>query len=144
MNAAGAVWLAHSAPQPAGVRRAWANDNLAAIPSRLWDVVEADLRRSLDAMERLGRTGQLGPVLVHPDTQRAWWLVTRGAEQQLADWATLTVRPTGWLLHCPPLDRPVSGRGWLEKPDGSGRLTDPAALGAAFGPGGRLPAEAFG
>jgi hypothetical protein len=33
---------------------------------------------------------------------------------------------------------------WLEKPDGSGKLTDPVDLGAVFGRAGHLPTEARG
>nr|WTB34022.1 hypothetical protein OG781_35040 [Streptomyces sp. NBC_00830] len=51
----------------------------------------------------------------------------------------------GWPLRCPPVERYMDGYGWLEKPDGAGKLTSPIVLGAAFGPGGglRLPAQAF-
>ncbi|WP_327706930.1 hypothetical protein [Streptomyces decoyicus] len=62
------------------------------------------------------------------------------ADEHLADITLLPIRPRGRLLRCPPTDQCFNGRGWLEKPDGSGKLTDPAAMGAAFGPGGRLPA----
>lgn len=93
-------------------------------------------------MQRIG-PDRLGPVLVHPSSDLAWWLVSCTAMEELADLGRITVHPAGWELRCPPADRYVDGWGWLEKPDGSGRLTDPTVLGAAFGPGGRLPAEAF-
>ncbi|WP_371795199.1 hypothetical protein [Streptomyces sp. NBC_01718] len=140
----GSEWLALSAPDPLQIHRLWAREQLAPIPSgRLWLAVEVGLMRSVDAMQRIGSDG-LGPVLVYPSAELAWWLVPPGGEELLADLSRLTVRSKGWMLRCPSADRYIDGLGWLEKPDGSGRLTDPAALGAAFGPGGhRLQAGAF-
>lgn len=130
----GALWLAHSAAVPGSVLTAWTGNELAAIPTGPeWVAVEAPLRASMDAMERLGRAGKLGPVLAYPD-----------AGEHLADLGLLTVHPARWRLRCPSPDRVSNGRGWLEKPDGRGTLTDPAALGAVFGRGGRLPAGALG
>lgn len=141
----GALWLAHGAAAPETVLRTWADDLLAAIPTgSAWVAVEAPLRPSMDAMERLGRVGKLGPVLAYPEAERAWWLTYPHAGEHLEDLALLTVHPQGWPLRCPSPDRVSNGRGWLEKPDGLGTLTDPAALGAAFGRGGRLPAEVLG
>ncbi|WP_329594029.1 hypothetical protein OG195_36120 [Streptomyces sp. NBC_01362] len=95
-------------------------------------------------MQRIG-PDRLGPVLVYPSADLAWWLVPCGAEASLADLGRLTVQPEGWMLRRPPADRCIGGRGWMERPDGSGGLTDPAALGAAFGPAGplHLPVSAF-
>ncbi|MEF3117553.1 hypothetical protein RB636_30720 [Streptomyces chrestomyceticus] len=95
-------------------------------------------------MRPLGRVGALGPVLVCTEIQRAWWLTALGAEGHLDDLPALTVRPARWPLLCPQVGHSTYGRGWLEAPDGSGTLTDPIALGAAFGPTSALPAEAFG
>ncbi|WP_260475692.1 hypothetical protein [Streptomyces sp. WAC 06725] len=117
-------------------------DTLAPLRSTMWRVVEADLLRSVDAMRPLGRVGALGPVLVCTEIQRAWWLTALGAENHLDDLPALTVRPTRWPLLCPQVGHSTYGRGWLEAPDGSGTLTDPIALGAAFGPTSTLPAEA--
>ncbi|MGO4420516.1 hypothetical protein AB4Z54_17760, partial [Streptomyces sp. MCAF7] len=83
-------------------------------------------------------------VLADPELETAWWLVTADITDQLDDVRHLHVMPSGGALHCPPVLYPVDGRVWLERPDGTGRLTDPILLGAAFGPGGRLPAEALG
>ncbi|MET8130059.1 hypothetical protein [Streptomyces sp. NPDC005231] len=142
----GTDWLASCAPNPVLVHRMWAADELAAIPSgRLWLAVEADILPSVAAMQRIGPE-RLGPVLVHPGTDCAWWLVPPSAEELLADLPRLTVHPEARSLLCPPADRYMDGLGWLEKPDGTGRLTNAATLGAAFGPGGsgpRLPAGAF-
>ncbi|GAA3588981.1 hypothetical protein GCM10022295_83180 [Streptomyces osmaniensis] len=46
------------------------------------------------------------------------------------------IRPADWWLHCPPMGWPLQGRWWLTRPDGDGRLTEPAVLAAAFGRGG--------
>jgi hypothetical protein len=94
-------------------------------------------------MRRIGPE-RLGPVLADVDTDQAWWLLPADVGDELDDVRQVTVRPPGWVLECPPVLYHLSGRIWLERPDGSGRLTDPVLLGAAFGPGGRLPAEAFG
>ncbi|MFE7710640.1 hypothetical protein ACFU6I_33780 [Streptomyces sp. NPDC057486] len=103
-----------------------------------------DIRSTVAAMQRTG-PDRLGPVLVHPSADRAWWLVPPGAEEVLDDLPRLTVHPECWPLRCPPAERYIDGYGWLEKPDGSGKLTSPTVLGAAFAPGGglRLPAGAF-
>lgn len=99
---------------------------------------------SVRAMEPLSRAGLLGPVLVHPEADRSWWLIPSGSGEQLADLNQLYVREDGWPLRCPSPDFYSHGMGWLERPDGTGKLTDPATMGAAFGRAGRLPAEAFG
>ncbi|WP_329167206.1 hypothetical protein OHB49_43995 (plasmid) [Streptomyces sp. NBC_01717] len=107
--------------------------------------MEADIRPSVAALQRIGPE-RLGPLLVHPGADRAWWLVPPGAEELLADLPRLTVHPEARSLLCLPADRYLDGLGWLEKPDGTGRLTNAATLGAAFGLGGsglRLPAGAF-
>ena len=137
-------WLLSFTTNPTDMRRLWSEEEFAPVPATAWCVVEASCLRSIDAMRPLARSGQLGPVLVDPSADTAWWLVSNDADEHLADIALLTVRPRGWLLRCPPTDQYFNGRGWLEKPDGSGKLTDPIAMGAAFGPGGRLPAAAFG
>ncbi|MFD9422331.1 MULTISPECIES: hypothetical protein [unclassified Streptomyces] len=142
---AGTDWLATCAPDPAFVRRRWAGAQLAPIPvGRSWLVAETTLTRTMDAMERVG-SDRLGPVLVHPEADLAWWLVPLDGDQELADVGVLTIRTEPWTLLCPPAHEYLNGCGWLENPDGSGRLTDPAALGAAFGPGGplRLPVSEF-
>lgn len=141
----GTEWLASCAPDPHSAHRCWASEKLAVIPvGQDWLVVEADLMRSLDAMQRVG-SDQLGPVLVYPEAERAWWLVPLGSDQELADIPALTIHTRPWELHCPPAHAYIDGRGWLEKPDGSGALTDPVVLGSAFSPGGplRLPVAAF-
>ncbi|WP_097934519.1 MULTISPECIES: hypothetical protein [unclassified Streptomyces] len=134
----GTDWLASCAPDPVQVHRAWDRDELALVRSgTLWVAVEAAITSTVTAMQRIG-PGRLGPVLVYPSADRAWWLLSPGAEDLLADLPQLFVHPAGWALRCPPADRYVDGLGWLEKPDGSGRLTEPAALGAAFGPAGTM------
>jgi hypothetical protein len=138
----GTAWLADASLRPSECYAAWHRDEFAAIPAgSRWDVVEANLQRSVAAMQHLSRRKILGPVMVYPEADRAWWLVPLGAEEHLADVAALTVQPQGWLLRCPPADRYMHGRGWLEKPDGSGLLTDATALSAVFWPGGTLTAE---
>jgi hypothetical protein len=112
----------------------------ARIPSGLhWLVAEGPLLQSVAAMKRMDGA-QLGPVLVNTATGRAWWLLPLGDELDVV--CHLTVHPPGWLLACPPVLYAIDECGWLERPDGTGRLTDPAALGAALGPSRLLPAEA--
>ncbi|MFE4329008.1 hypothetical protein ACFRQM_05985 [Streptomyces sp. NPDC056831] len=142
---AGARWLARCATSEESVRNAWQSGDFAVIPSgALWLVAEAPLTRTVDAMQLLP-ADSLGPVLAHPLGSVAWWLVPLDSAVELWHVKQLTIYPSGWPLCCPPINRPAAGRVWLEKPDGSGRLSDPAALGAAFDPGGylQLPVEAF-
>ncbi|MGW8376902.1 hypothetical protein [Streptomyces sp. ODS28] len=109
-----------------------------------WLVAEAPLLRSIQAMGRLSPAGKLGPVLGYAEADRAWWLLPLDAEEHVADiTARIIVHPVGWPLVCPSPDHYAHGRGWLEKPDGVGTLTDPAALGAVLSRVGHLPADAF-
>lgn len=142
MHQAGQDWLQSCAPDPAAVADAWKMEEFADIPSGLhWRVVQAPLVRSVEAIHRIG-AGRIGPVLgdVHRDV--AWWLVPPDLGDDLDDVRQFTVHPPGWLLRCPPVLHSVEGRWWVERPDGSGRLTNPVLLAAAFGPGGvRLSSE---
>ncbi|MGW7168234.1 hypothetical protein ACWGH3_23620 [Streptomyces sp. NPDC054884] len=92
-------------------------------------------------MKHLGGR-RLGPVLVDVAARRAWWLLPPDLRDELDGVPQLIVHPPGWLLVTPPVLWAIGDRGWLERPDGSGRLTDPRALGVAFGAVGQLLAEA--
>ncbi|MCQ9185066.1 hypothetical protein KMT30_39765 [Streptomyces sp. IBSBF 2953] len=139
---AGQDWLLSCVRNPTDVLRAWAVGELARIPSgERWRVAEGPLLPSLRAMKHLG-SGRLGPVLADVATGRAWWLLPTALRDELAGVPQLTVQPPGGLLVSPPVLHAIGERGWLEPPDGSGRLTAPAALCAAFGVGGGTHAEA--
>ena len=140
---AGDAWLADCSAHPDLVREAWKLDALAPIRSGThWLTVESHLVTGMQALDRI-REAQRGPVLADPLVDVAWWLVPAEAADELADVRQLRVRDAGWPLHCPPTGWQTCGRFWLHRPDGSGQLTDPAVLAAAFGPGGyRISAEA--
>lgn len=138
MQHAGQAWLLSCAPDPAAVSHAWELEQFASIPAGThWLVAEAPLVRSVQATRRIP-PDRLGPVLgdVHRDI--AWWLLPADTAQELDDVRQITIHPAGWILHCPPVVHSLEGRWWIERPDGTGLLTDPSSLGAAFGPGGRL------
>lgn len=141
----GHEWLAACAPDPNAVHNEWKQGRTAHIPAA-WTVAESTLLHSLRAAEQLSHAGQLGPVLAHFTADRTWWLLPAEPETgtHLADLPQLYLHAPGWPLRCPAPGHCTEGMLWLQPPDGSGTLTDPAALGAAFGCGGRLPAEAFG
>lgn len=141
---AGDAWLADCSAHPDLVREAWRVEALAPIATGVrWLAAETPLIPAMHALARM-RDEQRGPLLAEPDTERAWWLVPADAVEELADVRQVTVRPTGWPLHCPPTGWHQCGRLWLHRPDGSGWLNDPTLLGAAFGPGGpRSAVEAF-
>lgn len=133
---AGAWWLSECSVTPAAARAAWEREELAPIPSNdQWRAIEAPLIRSVNAMQRIGYD-RLGPILAAPGAGLVWWLVKAGEAEQLDDLRHLIVRPAGWRLLCPSPTRSAGGRIWLEAPDGTGRLTDAALLGAAVGPAG--------
>ncbi|MHB9862201.1 hypothetical protein [Streptomyces sp. YIM S03343] len=139
LRQAGQDWLLSCTVTPTDVRRAWDREDLAPFPTgSRWRVAEAALLRTVQVMKRI-RSERLGPVLADVETERAWWLLPPGLDDELDDIRQLTVRPSGWVLKCPPVLYSAGGRMWLERPDGTGRLTDPALLGAAFGPGGIRP-----
>ena len=140
---AGQDWLSSCAPDPAAIVRTWELEQFASIPSGPhWRVAEAPLLRSVEALRRI-RADRLGPVLADVHRDVAWWLVPGNRAHELDDVRQIKLHPPGWPLSCPPVLHSLEGRWWLERPDGTGLLTDPSALGAAFGPGGyRLTAEA--
>ncbi|MFC8512009.1 hypothetical protein [Streptomyces sp. NPDC057257] len=136
---AGDAWLADCSAHPDLVRQAWWIEALAPIPSGThWLAAEALLVTTMQALNRI-REEHRGPVLADPQLDRAWWLVPSNAADELADVRAVAVRPFGQPLHCPPTGWQVCGRFWLHRPDGTGRLTDPAVLAAAVGPGGYRP-----
>ncbi|WP_171113040.1 MULTISPECIES: hypothetical protein [unclassified Streptomyces] len=142
---AGDAWLADCSAHPDLVRQAWDAEELAPIASgEHWLVAESRLVTGMPAAVRL-RDEQRGPVLADPDLDKLWWLVPLDAAEELADVRQVSVQPAGWMLRCPPTGWQVEGRWWLWRPDGSGHLTDPNVLAAAFGPGWhRRPTEALG
>ncbi|MCT9010017.1 hypothetical protein [Streptomyces rhizosphaerihabitans] len=143
---AGQDWLLSCADTPAETRSLWDADELGAFPTGgHWTAGETSLARTMDAVKSIP-PARRGPVLADCNQGIAWWLLPPTLTDELDDVCTITVRPRGWLLRCPPVLYPVRGRVWIERPDGSGRLTDPVLLGAALGPGGgpRLSTEAFG
>lgn len=139
---AGQDWLLTCAVHPADVERTWDAEELAEFPTGPhWRIAEAPLMPSVEAIARIG--GAIGPVLADIYRGVAWWFLPSDLADDLDDIRRVTVRPAALILTCPPVLRSVNGRWWLERPDGSGRLTDPTLLGAAFGPGGaRLSTEA--
>lgn len=141
---AGQEWLLSSAPDPAPVLHQWELKKLGEIPSGThWRVVEAPLLESIAAVQRIG-PDRVGPILADTNRHRAWWLLPTSLGDDLDDIRQFTVHPPGWVLRCPPVLTSVRGWWWIERPDGSGQLTDPTLLAAAFGPGGggfRPPSE---
>ncbi|MBV7696144.1 hypothetical protein [Streptomyces sp. TRM70350] len=142
---AGDAWLADCSAHPDLVRHAWDAEELAPLTSgEHWIVAESRLVTGMAAAVRIHEE-QRGPVLADPDLDTLWWLVPIDAVEALADVRQVTMQPAGWTLNCPPSGRQVAGRWWLWRPDGTGHLTDPAVLAAAFGPGRHLrPSGALG
>jgi hypothetical protein len=140
---AGDAWLADCSARPDLVREAWSLECLAPIRSGShWVVAESMLVAGMEALSRI-REERRGPVLVDPLLDRAWWLVPPVSARALAHVRRVLVQPPGTPLPCPPTGRQACGRFWLHRPDGSGRLTDPAILAAALGPvGNPLTTEA--
>jgi hypothetical protein len=133
---AGDAWLADCSAHPDLVRQAWDLEALAPIASgKAWLTAETRLVTGMHALTRI-RPEHRGPVLADPSLDAAWWLVPLDAADELADVRQVAVRPAGTPLHCPPTGWQACGRFWLQRPDGTGHLTDPAVLAAAFGPGG--------
>ncbi|MHC3471211.1 hypothetical protein ACYF6T_21290 [Streptomyces sp. 7R007] len=134
---AGDAWLADCSAHPDLAHAAWDSELLAPIVTgRDWLAVEARLVTTVYALDRIPARKR-GPVVADAPDDKAWWLVPPAAAEELADVRQLTVRPADWVLRCPPTGWQIDGRFWLSRPDGSGHLTDPAVLAAAFGPGGR-------
>lgn len=128
-------WLTTLSTHPPAIRQSWEAGNLArlCVPADgAWTVGELGLVRTLAALDRLSRAGVLGPVLASPSAERAWWLLPAAAQEHLADITDLTLYKPGDCFLTPPATLPLHSRAWIELPDGSGRLTDPVALGAVL------------
>lgn len=138
----GDAWLADCSARPDLAREVWALESLAPIRSGPhWLVAESLLVTGMKALSRICESHR-GPVLADPWLERAWWLVPPGSAKALAHVRAVLVEPVGTPLHCPPTGRQACGRFWLHRPDGTGRLTDPAILAAALGPVGNPLPEA--
>lgn len=139
---AGDAWLADCSAHPTLVRAAWSTEALAPIASgKAWLVAETPLLTTMKALNRIAEEHR-GPVLADPEEDKAWWLMPLDASEGLAGVRRLTVHVPGWPLRCPPTGWHLESRMWLCRPDGSGRLTDPAVLATAVDPGGyRLATE---
>ncbi|MFG2780844.1 hypothetical protein ACGFY7_23690 [Streptomyces prunicolor] len=137
---AGDKWLAECSPHPTVVRMTWEKEALAPIATGThWIAVETQLLAAMHALN--GQ--QHGPVLADTETDVAWWLVPADGAGAFAELRNVHVRPPGWTLRCPPTGWQLEGRFWLNRPDGSGLLTDPTALADALVAGEhRLPGEA--
>ncbi|MDX2520612.1 MULTISPECIES: hypothetical protein [Streptomyces] len=141
---AGDAWLADCSTRPDLVHQVWYIEGLAPIATGgKWLAVEVAFVAAVSAMRWIG-THRLGPILADPGLDLTWWLIPPGTAEGLASIRQAEVQPEGSPLHCPPTGWYQCGRKWLHRPDGSGRLNDPALLAAALGPGSgyRLPAEA--
>lgn len=133
MSQAGQDWLLTCAARPADVQRTWDAGELAEFPTGPhWCIVEMPTLRSVEAIARIGGD-RIGPVLADIHRSVVWWFLPPDLTDELDDTRRLTVRPAGWALKCPPVLCSVNGRWWIERPDGSGRLTDPLLLGTALG-----------
>ncbi|MGQ4347520.1 hypothetical protein [Streptomyces sp. SAS_275] len=132
---AGQDWLLSCADTPAEISALWDADELGDFPSGgHWTVGETSLARTMEAVKSIPAQRR-GPVLADCHQGIAWWLLPPALADDLDDVHALTVHPRGWILRCPPVLYPVRGRVWIERPDGSGQLTDPVLLGAALSPG---------
>lgn len=128
-------WLVSVAPDPEGCRREWERDPLGVtmLPAgRRWDVLilTGDLGYpTLDVLTRL--TNRPGPVLADFGDSRTGFFVPPGtAARPLGTGVQAAGRGT-WIV-VPYPGRPTGGVRWLVPPDGTGHLTDPAALGLAM------------
>ncbi len=124
-------WLVSAARDPRCCRRRWERDphGVVLLPAgRCWDllVMAARLGRpTLRVLEGFARPP--GPVLADHGGGRVGFFVPPGTA---AGWTGTGVRGAGpghWVV-VPYPGRPTDAARWLVPPDGSGRLTDPAAL----------------
>ncbi|KUL36119.1 hypothetical protein ADL22_25425 [Streptomyces sp. NRRL F-4489] len=124
-------WLASAAPDPAACRRAWERNPLGVAlleAGRRWDVLIVEGALGHPALALLAREAyRPGPVLSDFRDARTGFLVPTGTA---AHWLATGVRAAGpgtWIV-VPYPGRATGGVRWLVPPDGSGTLTDPAAL----------------
>ncbi|MFE0044520.1 hypothetical protein [Streptomyces albireticuli] len=124
-------WLASAAPDPGTCRWEWERNPLgvALLPAgRVWDVLVLSSGLGYPTLDVLSRcTDRLGPVLADFGDSRMGFFVPPGTA---AGWLATGVRGAGlgsWVV-VPHPGRHTSGVRWVVPPDGTGTLTDPAAL----------------
>ncbi len=124
-------WLASAAADPGSCLRVWERNPLGVtlLPAgRLWDVMVVAGRLGRPTLEVLARFAEPpGPVLSDFGDARVGFFVPPGTA---ARWTGTGVRgagPGSWVV-VPYPGRDTGGVRWLVTPDGTGRLTDPAAL----------------
>ncbi|MGW1073985.1 hypothetical protein [Streptomyces sp. NPDC002537] len=124
-------WLASAAPHPGTCRWEWERNPLgiALLPAgRIWDVLILASELGYPTLDVLtGCTDEVGPVLADFGDSRMGFFVPPGTA---ASWVATGVRAVGtggWVV-VPYPGRACSGIRWIVPPDGTGTLTDPAAL----------------
>ncbi|MFF4557692.1 hypothetical protein [Streptomyces sp. NPDC001422] len=106
---AGQDWLLSCADTPAEIRALWDADELGNFPSGgHWIVGETYPARTMQAVKGIPAQRR-GLVLADCHQGIAWWLLPPALTDELDDVHALTVRPRGWILHCPPALYPVRG-----------------------------------
>ncbi|MER5973003.1 hypothetical protein ABT112_25280 [Streptomyces sp. NPDC002055] len=136
-------WLAAADPDPVHADRWWDTMQVALLPvGQKWDAVRLGADDGIRITQRDDITG---PVIHDSYGRIAYVLVPRGTS---ATWQVDGTECFGELCYlavpAPERTEPP-GPYWLQAPDGSGLLTDPATLAAALADHGpQLPAEAFG
>ncbi|MBB5116660.1 hypothetical protein AF335_29410 [Streptomyces eurocidicus] len=124
-------WLASAAPDPGTCRWEWERNPLgvALLPAgRIWDVLILSSGLGYPTLDVLDRCAHRpGPVLADFGDSRMGFFVPPGTA---SGWLATGVRGAGlgsWVV-VPYPGRHASGVRWVVPPDGTGTLTDPAAL----------------
>lgn len=121
-----ANWLATADDAPDRVRLWWANAGIALLTVGLrWEVIKTDSHRGRPAVA----TGTLsGPILCDPVFDQMYFLVPLGTRTTWDAAETECLGADCWLKVPAPHYTSPPGTHWLQAPDGSGTLVDPAAL----------------
>ncbi|NUQ95596.1 MAG: hypothetical protein HOY79_03200 [Streptomyces sp.] len=125
------AWLASGEHDAAHAYRWWENhpDGVAIMPlGALFDAVEVPAPLS----SRLLPHPAIGPAFTYADTQQLYVLVQAGTADDWPDPRALCLGEGHYLSVPDPSRRGPDGAYWLQPPDGTGALTDPAALLAAL------------
>ncbi|MDJ0460568.1 hypothetical protein [Streptomyces sp. H27-C3] len=125
--AAASAWLASADPDPTRARLWISQTSIVLLPlGRTFDAIKVPEHPAREAMA----TGIDGPVIRDPGGRVRYFLIPPGSAAGWSTPGTERLGDTSYLTVPAPAVMYPPGPHWVQPPDGSGTLVDPAALAA--------------